>query len=76
MIIKGMSIQAIADVLEVQPATVSNWLFRAAKQCDIVNEDLMKDLTISRVEMDELWIIVEKKLHQEQKLKTMEHGCG
>ena len=27
-----MSIQAIADVLEVQPATVSNGLFRAAKQ--------------------------------------------
>jgi DNA-directed RNA polymerase specialized sigma24 family protein len=28
-----MSIGAIAEVLEVQPATVSNWLFRAAKQC-------------------------------------------
>lgn len=76
MVIKGMSIQAIADVLEVQPATVSNWLFRAAKQCDIVNEDLMKDLNISKVEMDELWVIIKKKLLQEQKLKMMEHGCG
>ena len=76
MVIKGMSIQAISDVLEVQPATVSNWLFRAAKQCEKVNEDLMKDLNISKVEMDELWVIIEKKLLQEQKLKTMEHGCG
>ncbi len=76
MAIKGMSIQAISDVLEVQPATVSNWLFRAAKQCEKVNEDLMKDLNISKVEMDELWVIIEKKLLQEQKLKTMEHGCG
>ena len=76
MAIKGMSIQAIAEVLEVQPATVSNWLFRAAKQCDIINENLMKDLNLSKVEMDELWVIVEKKLHQEQKLKTMERGCG
>ena len=76
MVIKGMSIQAIADVLEVQPATVSNWLFRAAKQCEKVNEDLMKELTISKVEMDELWVIVKKKLLQEQKTKTMEPGCG
>lgn len=71
-----MSIQAISDVLEVQPGTVSNWLFRAAKQCEKVNEDLMKDLNISKVEMDELWVIIEKKLLQEQKLKMMEHGCG
>ena len=73
---KSMSIQAISDVLEVQPSTVSNWLFRCTKQCEKVNEDLMKDLNISKVEMDELWVIIEKKLLQEQKLKTMEHGCG
>ena len=76
MVIKGMSIEAIADVLEVGPATVSNWLFRAAKQCEKVNEDLMKDLNVSKVEMDELWVIVKKKLRQEQKLKMTEHGCG
>ena len=76
MVIKGMSIEAIVEVLEVQPATVSNWLFRCAKQCDKVNEDLMKDLNISKVEMDELWVIVEKKLRQEQKMKMKEHGCG
>ncbi len=76
MAIKGVSIEVIADILEVQPATVSNWLFRAAKQCDIVNEDLMKDLNISKIEMDELWVIVEKKLRREQKSKTTEHGCG
>ena len=76
MVIKGMSIEAIAEVLEVQPATVSNWLFRAAKQREKVNEGLMKDLNISKVEMDELWVIVKKKLRQEQKLKMTEHGCG
>jgi predicted transcriptional regulator len=76
MVIKGMSIEAIAEVLEVQPAIVSNWLFRAAKQCEKVNEDLMKDLNISKVEMDEFWVIVEKKLRQEQKMKMMGPGCG
>ena len=34
MAIKGMPIEGIADVLEVQPVTVSDWLFRAAKLCD------------------------------------------
>ena len=60
MVIKGISIEAIADLLEVGPATINNWLFRAAKQCDKVNEDLMKDLNVSKVEMDELWVIVKK----------------
>ena len=48
----------------------------AAKQCEKVNEDLIKDLNISKVEMDELRVIVEKKLLQEQKLKMTEPGCG
>jgi hypothetical protein len=38
------------NVLEVQPVTVNNWLFRAAKQCELVNEELMKDLNVSKVE--------------------------
>jgi hypothetical protein len=71
-----MYIEAIAEILEVRPATVSNWLFRYAKQCEKVNEDFMKDLNVSRFEMDELWVIVEKKLLQEQKLRMKEPGCG
>jgi hypothetical protein len=62
MVMKGMSIEAIADVLEVRPATVNKWLLRAAKQCEKVNEDLIKDLNILKFEMDKLWVIVEKKV--------------
>ena len=76
MAMKGMSIEAIADVLEVQPATVNNWVTRAAKQCGLVNEELMKNLNVSRVEMDELCVIIKKKLLQEQKMKMKVPGCG
>ena len=76
MAMKGMAVEAIADVLEVQPVTVNNWLFRAAKQCELVNEELMKDLNVSKVEMDELWVIIEKKLLQGQKMKAKAPGCG
>ena len=61
MSIRGMSIEGIADVLEVQPVTVSSWISRAAEQCEKVNESKMKNLDISKVEMDEMWVIVQKK---------------
>lgn len=59
--IKGMSIEAIADVLEVQPITVSNWISRAAEQYDNVHQEKMGDLNVSKVEMDELWTMIEEK---------------
>lgn len=57
-----MEVEAIADVLEVQSVTVSNWFFRAAKQCELINKELMKDLNVSNVEMDELLAIIEIKV--------------
>ena len=61
MSIKGMSIQAIADVLEVRTVTVRNWLARASQQCEKVHQEKMKNLDIAKIEMDELWTIVKKK---------------
>jgi transposase-like protein len=59
--IKGMSNEAIADVFKIQPATLKRWLALAAKQCDKVNDTLMKNLTVSKIEMDEMWVIIKKK---------------
>jgi hypothetical protein len=56
-----MSIEAIADVLEVQPASVKRWLACAAEQCDKVNDTMMKNLDVPKIEMDELWVIIKKK---------------
>lgn len=57
---KGMSNEAIADVFKIQPATMKRWLALAANQCDKVNTTFMKNLNVSRVEMDELWVIIKK----------------
>jgi transposase-like protein len=59
--IKGMSNEAIADVFKIQPATLKRWLALAAKQCDKVNDILIKNLTVSKMEMDEMWVIIKKK---------------
>ena len=59
--IKGMSNEAIADVFKIQPATLKRWLALAAKQYDKVNDILIKNLTVSKMEMDEMWVIIKKK---------------
>ena len=61
MSMKGMSIEAIADVLEIKPASVKRWLVRAAEQCDKVNDNMMKNLEVPKIEMDEIWVIIQKK---------------
>jgi transposase-like protein len=77
MSMKGMSEEGIADVLGITPATVRRWLDRAVEGCDKVNENLIKDLNVSKIEMDEIWVIVQKKSSQEWKImKMMARGCG
>jgi uncharacterized protein YjcR len=61
MYMKGISAEAIAEVLEVQSASVKRWLTRAAEQCDKVNDHMMKNVDVRKVEMDELWVIIQKK---------------
>lgn len=77
LILKGMSQRSIAEVLEVCPESVSSWLSRASDQSEAITETKLKDLEVSRVEMDELWTFVGKKESQKTKnTKTMEHGSG
>jgi hypothetical protein len=66
---KGTSIGALADALEVRQTIVSNWLFRAAKQCKKPNKYLMKDVNVSKVDMDELWVIVRINHYEVRKRK-------
>ena len=77
MSMKGMSEEGIADVLGITSATVRRWLDRAAKQCDKVNDILMKEVNVPKIEMDEIWVIVQKKSSLEWKImKMMARGCG
>ena len=68
MAMKGMSIAAIAGVLKIQSASVKRWLDRAAEQCEKVNENLMKDLDVPKIEMDKLWVIVQKNSPKNERL--------
>lgn len=77
LILKGMSLRGIADVLSVKLDTVRRWLASAAQHSDEINKIMMKDLNISKVELDELWTFVQKKEYREWKsMKTIAHGYG
>ncbi|HHD16936.1 MAG: hypothetical protein DRN37_06465 [Thermoplasmata archaeon] len=77
MILKGMSMRNTAEILDVKLDTVRGWLTRAAEYSDEVNKVLLKELNVSKVELDELWAFVKKKQFREWKsLRTMDPGSG
>jgi predicted transcriptional regulator len=77
LVTKGMSQRSTAEVLEVCPQTVSTWISRASDQSEAVNDVYLKDLKVSKVEMDELWTFAGKKESRKMKnLKMTARGSG
>ena len=77
MIIKGISLRSVAEIINVKLDTVRGWLTKSAEHSKEVNKVLLKDLNVSKVELDELWTFVKKKQFREWKnMKTMELGSG
>ena len=77
MILNGMSLRATAKVLDVHLDTVRAWLRRGAEHSELINEVLMRELKVSKVELDELWTFVNKKNFRAwTAAKTMARGSG
>lgn len=76
MLLRGMSVRGAADVLECKPDTVLGWLRRAAEHSDKVNDMLMREIEVSKVELDELWTFVKKKQLRKWKNKRASSGSG
>ena len=75
LLLKGMSVRGIAEVLGSKPDTVLFWLRRAAEHSEEVDAFLLRDLKVSKVELDELWTFVKKKRLREWK-KRASFGYG
>jgi transposase-like protein len=76
LLIKGMSVRGIAEVLGSKPDTVLSWLRRAAEHSEEVDAFLLRDLKVSKVELDELWTFVKKKRLREWRKKRASFGYG
>ncbi len=60
LLVKGLSLRATAEVLEVKLDTVRNWLRKAAHHSEAVSQMLIHDLKLSQVQVDALWTFVKK----------------
>jgi transposase-like protein len=74
LLLKGISVRGIAEVLGSKPDTVLSWLRRAAEHSEEVEAFLLRDLKVSKVELDELWTFVKKKRLREWKKKRASFG--
>jgi transposase-like protein len=61
LVLKGMGLRAVAGAMEIKLDTVRFWLQQAATHAEKVNDALVKQLHVQRVELDELWTFVRKK---------------
>jgi len=80
LILQGLSLRAVSVVIEVKLDTVRFWLMKSAAHAEQVNEALVKEIKVNRVELDELWSFVRKKNFrgwQKARKKRMAHaGSG
>ena len=66
LLLKRMSITDIAEVLETNEDTIRNWLAKAAEHSEQVSQKLVHSLSVTQVEMDELWSFVRKKVARDE----------
>ena len=58
---EGLGIRAVARIHGTKPDTVLDWLRKAGQHCEAVSQYMLRDLSLSQVQMDELWTFVHKK---------------
>ena len=61
MILVKVTLSGIAFVLEVKEETVLEWLKKASEKAKEINEELMKDLSVTEIQLDEMWSYVLRK---------------
>jgi len=76
-LLKGISLRGIAETMHVKLDTVRGWLRRAAEHAEVINDYLVRNLKVKRIELDELWSFVKKKqIRVWQKKRRAKLGSG
>lgn len=78
MILVKVDITGIAFVLDIKEDTILFWLDRAYKKANEINEILLNELPVTRVELDEMWSFVRRKTNngEEENLDPTEDGSS
>ncbi len=70
MLLVKISISSIAFVLDIKENTILSWLNRASKKANEINQILLKNLPMTRVELDEMWSFVRRKTNNGEEEDT------
>jgi IS1 family transposase len=65
MLLVRVDLSGIAFVLDVTEESVLLWLQRAAHKAEQINEQLLRDLPVTQVQLDEMWNFVARKRAKE-----------
>ena len=65
MILVKVSLSGIYFVLGVKEETVLEWLGRAYQKAEEINKILLKDLSVTEVQLDEMWSFVKRKISKQ-----------
>lgn len=65
MLLVRCELTAISFVLGVTEETVLAWRARAATKAEQINEHLLREVTVTQVQLDELWSFIRRKASAE-----------
>lgn len=54
-IAEGLSLEAVARIENLAPSTISRWVTRAARQAELIDQDLVQEIDTKQVELDEVY---------------------
>ncbi len=73
---EGVGVRATARILELDKDAVNRVILKAGEHCALVLDNLLVNLSLTEVQMDELWTFLEKKTIPLLKLRMGHSGSG
>ena len=69
MFLVRVDLSGICFVLGITEETALMWLERAARQADTINAQLMHDLSVTEIQLDEMWNFIKRKCAKDSSAK-------
>ncbi len=69
-----VSLTGICFVLNVKEETILGWLDRAYKKADDINKVLLKDISVTEIQLDEMWSFVKRKVSENKQEEVEEEN--
>lgn len=70
LILVGTTITGISFALDYSEETILRWLSRAHKKAKEINKIILEDVTVTQIQLDEMWSFVKRKIRQEANDQT------